>query len=152
MKKAELDKLEFDEMDFNAIIDLFKLNYKHWQTITLCREISRNQNHNVTINEKINSFADKWVEPEHWAKLIPKFKKLFKDGHEIVLTTTQAQGDEGGPCYIAYLLKPGFKKQFYQGYDNIISQNPQTDPGLLYNMKYIITHPEQFTEIWAGPY
>ena len=125
-----------------------------WSTIQIIKEILNTDNQDILISDKPNS----WIEadahdPQPIEQMVPQIQELFKQGHQLILSMIQNQGDEGGTLYLAYLVKPEYQKQFWNDYDNtVVLPSPQPNPGFFHASNYIAAHPEQFTEIWAGAY
>ena len=72
---------------------------------------------------------------------------IFEDGAELIIETTILAGDDGGPCYQAYILDV----DWVQHYNEYMDQ--QAD-ALLHDsiFSYITTNNEAFMMVWAGPY
>lgn len=125
-----------------------------WATIRILWEILTNSQFNRDINiGKPNTYMK--GDPEPMDIAIPKIRELFKTRHEIIFSQSSGQGDEGDPAYLCFLIKPEYKESFRKAWDKhpSISGVPNnTDPGLFFSMNYLLKHPNQFVQIWAGPY
>lgn len=126
-----------------------------YQTRRIIQRVQNNQNDQAAIHLSVHKYAKKGEDQEPRPIddpiLINAINNLFLIGYDIYLETNQGYDDEGGDCYIAYLVKPRFKKAARHYWD----MNYERDGQMLFNialMEYIVKYPSHFIQIWAGPY
>lgn len=130
----------------------------HYQTRHIVWKIDHNANSYCTLlkgGPKMHEEGDREPElPGAWLK--QQLNLIFEEGGELVLETNRGWDDEGGDCYEAWIVLPEFRKHYFEQYDKETmppSEGPNArTPELMFELKYIAAHPEQFAYIWAGPY
>ena len=122
----------------------------HWATQEIIKAITENYNSDASIHELYGEGST----PQSISD--PKFQTeidaLFRSGHELI-AHTQTTGDDGGPCYSAYLVKPKYIKHYYNFLDlHMLHSEARYYPHNLACLRYAMEFPKNCLEIWAGPY
>lgn len=118
------------------------MNNLHYATQRIIDRVLTNANSDAAIwGDEI-----KRIDPVPVKDLIPELEHLFNNGYDIVLETNQGFDDDGGDCYIAYLIKPQCKDKLHKAWEE------DAEDFNLVTMNHLIKNPKDFIQIWAGPY
>jgi len=128
-----------------------------WETREVLQHILLNWlNQNAMLIHNIQAYftndnnpTDLWDPKEPAAiAFVKELKEFFNKDAEILLHTYSASGDDGGPCYKCYILKPEHKEHYQEYWDKLWDTEPLTD----IELTYIAFNPTHVSMVWVGPY